>query len=401
VPSTQPGVIQFLPTIERIVYGAGACASLGAEIQRLGARRAMLVTHRALAASASVSQIAAQIGAAHAGTFAAPLEHVPMEQVAAATREAARLGADLIVAVGGGGAIDAAKALRVCIAAGPRSAAELRVFMENPRPLTARTIPQISIPTTLAGAEYTRSFSATDLGSGVKLSYTDSGTAGRVIFYDPDLTRETPIPLWLGSGVTALSHALEVLCASPPHPVGDTLKLAAARELFDALPATQQSPRDAQARLRCQVAAWMCDHSPLRAQLLHATPVSLPSHALAYELCGFCRIPYNLVACVTLAPCLRWCAARSSRALSRQAQVARSLKLAQEGAADAVAAQALADKVENFVGSLGLPRRIRDTGIARDSITMAARAFAARKGSLLDGAAAQEAEVIGLLDSAW
>jgi maleylacetate reductase len=225
VPSTQPGAIQFLPTIERIVYGAGACASLGAEIQRLGARRVMLVTHRALAASASVSQISAQIGAAHAGTFAAPLEHVPMEQVAAATQEAARLGADLIVAVGGGGAIDAAKALRVCIAAGPRSAAQLRAFMENPRHLAASTIPQVSIPTTLAGAEYTRSFSATDLGTGVKLSYTDSSTAGRIIIYDPDLTRETPIPLWLGSGVTALSHALEVLCVSPPHPVGDTRNL--------------------------------------------------------------------------------------------------------------------------------------------------------------------------------
>ncbi len=401
MPSIQPGVIQFLPTIERIVYGAGVCASLGAEIERMGARRVMLVTHRALGASASVSGIAAKIGAAHAGTFAAPLEHVPMEQVAAATQEAARLGADLIVAVGGGGAIDAAKALRVALAAGPRSAAELRAFMENPRPLTASTIPQISIPTTLAGAEYSRSFSATDLDSGVKLSYSDSRTAGRVILYDPDLTCETPIPLWLGSGVTALSHALEVMCASPPHPVGDTLKLVAARELFAALPLTRQAPHDTQARLRCQMAAWMCDHSPLRSQPLHGAPVSLPSHALAYELCGFCRIPYNLVACVTLAACLRWCAARNSRALSRQAQVARSLDPAQEGASDAAAAQTLADEVQEFVGSLGLPRRIRETGVARDSLTIAARAFAARKGSLLDGAAAHEVEVIGLLDAAW
>jgi hypothetical protein len=44
-----------LPTIERIVYGAGA--SLGAQIRRLGARRVMLVTHRALTASAIVSEI--------------------------------------------------------------------------------------------------------------------------------------------------------------------------------------------------------------------------------------------------------------------------------------------------------------------------------------------------------
>jgi maleylacetate reductase len=179
------------------------------------------------------------------------------------------------------------------------------------------------------------------------------------------------------------------------------LKLAAARELFAVLPATRQAPRDADARSRCQLATWMSDHSPLRAQPLHGTPVSLASHVLAYELCGFCRIPYHLVACVTLAACLCWFAARSPRAWSRQAQVARALALAPEGASDAAAAQALADKVEVFVAGLGLPWRIRDTAAARDSLPIAARAFAGRKGSLLEGAAAQEAEVIGLLETTW
>jgi maleylacetate reductase len=400
VLSPPAGVIQFLPTVERIVYGAGVVASLRGEIQRLAAHRVMIVTHRSLAASA-VSNITSQIGTAHAGTFAAALEHVPLEQVAAAVREAARVDADLIVAVGGGSAIDAAKALRVCLAAGLRSAGELHAFMENPRPLTTPTLPQISVPTTLSGAEYTRSFSATDLASGLKHSYTDSGTAGRVILYDPELTFDTPAPLWLGSGVTALSHALEVLCASPPHPVGDTLKLAAARELFAALPVTQKTPHDADARLRCQLAAWMCDHSPLRAQPLQSVPVSLPSHALAYELCGLCRMPYHLVACVTLAPCLRFCAARSARGLSRQAEVARALKLAAEGATDDTAAEALADEVERFIAQLGLPGRIRDTPVARDSLDAAAKTFTARKGSLVDGIPATEDDLTNLFEAAW
>jgi maleylacetate reductase len=401
VLSPPAGVIQFLPTVERIVYGVGVAASLRGEIERLAAHRAMLVTHRSLAASAAVSNITSQIGPAHAGAFAAALEHVPLEQVDAAVREAARVGADLIVAVGGGSAIDAAKALRVCLAAGLRSGGQLRAFMDNPRPLTTRTLPQISVPTTLSGAEYTRSFSSTDLANGLKRSYTDSGTAGRVIVYDPALTFETPMPLWLGSGVTALSHAIEVLCASPAHPVGDTLKLAAARELLAALPATRTTPHDADARLRCQLAAWMCDHSPLRAQPLQSSPASLPSHALAYELCGLCRMPYHVVACVTLAPCLRFCAARSSRGLSRQAEVARALKLAAEDASDVAAAHALADAVERFVAQLGLPGRIRDTAVPRESLSVAAKAFVARKGSLVDGIAAVEDDVINLLEAAW
>jgi alcohol dehydrogenase class IV len=327
--------------------------------------------------------------------------HLHPDPLPGQIREATRVDADLIVAVGGGSAIDAAKAWRVCLAAGLRSAGELRAFMANPRPLTTPTLPQISVPTTLSGAEYTRSFSATDLASGLKRSYTDSGTAGRVILYDPELTFDTPAPLWLGSGVTALSHAIEVLCASPPHPVGDTLKLAAARELLAVLPATQKTPHDADARLRCQLAAWMCDHSPLRAQPLQSIPVSLPSHALAYELCGLCRLPYHLVACVTLAPCLRFCAARSSGGLSRQAEVARALKLAAEGATDDTAAQALADEVERFIAQLSLPGRIRDTPVARDSPKGAAKAFAARNGSLVDGIPAAEEDVTNLLEAAW
>jgi alcohol dehydrogenase class IV len=179
------------------------------------------------------------------------------------------------------------------------------------------------------------------------------------------------------------------------------LKLAAARELLAALPLTQKTPPDADARLRCQLAAWMCDHSPLRAQPLQSVPVSLPSHALAYELCGLCRMPYHLVACVTLAPCLRFCAARSARGLSRQAEVARALKLAVEGATDEAAAPALADEVERFIAQLGLPRRIRDTPVARDSLNAAAKAFVARKGSLVDGIPAVEDDVINLLQAAW
>ena len=80
--------------------------------------------------------------------------------------------------------------------------------------------------------------------------------------------------------------------------------------------------------------------------------------------------------------------------------MARALKLAVEGATDE-AAPALADEVERFIAQLGLPRRIRDTPVARDSLNDAAKAFVARKGSLVDGIPAVEDDVINLLQAAW
>lgn len=332
------GVIQFLPTVERIVYGDGTVDTIGAEAERLGAQRVMLLTARSLAEGALARRIAGQLSGHYRGTFAAAFEHVPLARAAEAVAAARRLDPDLIVALGGGSVIDVAKAARLCIAAGLASAEHLGEFMQKPGPLINGMIPQLTIPVTLSGAEYTRSFSATDFAIPVKRSYTNSAVTSRVILYDPRATLETPMALWLASGVMALDHAIEVFCASPPHPVGDVLKLAAARELLTNLPRTLSAPSDPAARLRCQVAGWMADHSPLRARPLVPAPAALPSHALAYELGALCRVPYGVAACVTLPASMRWTAARKPATAARQAEMARALGIAARDVADAGAA---------------------------------------------------------------
>jgi maleylacetate reductase len=157
----QPGIIQFLPTVKRIVYGAGVIDTLGSEIDRLGAHRVMMLTARSLEDGPLIRRIAPHFGARHAGTLAIEFEHVPLESVAAAVAAARRWNADTIVALGGGSVIDAAKAVRICIAAGLISPDDLGSFIDHAGPLINGLIPQLSIPTTLSGSEYTRSFSAT------------------------------------------------------------------------------------------------------------------------------------------------------------------------------------------------------------------------------------------------
>ncbi len=395
------GLIQFLPTVERILYGANSIEGyLESEVERFCGQRVFLLAPRSLKSQTSFQRVAGILGKRLTASFIAAFEHVPLDVVVEAASAARDCNADLVVALGGGSTIDAAKAVRTCLAAGLTTSQLLGSFMECRGALAATLIPQISIPTTLSGSEYTRSFSATDFEAGVKRSYTGSPVASRVILYDPGATLSTPMRLWLSSGVMAIDHAVEVLCGSPAHAVGDAIKLSALTALFTYLPSSKRAPDDLEVRLRCQLGAWLADHSPLRTQSLRSTAPALPSHALAYELGALCRLPYGVSACLTLPACIRWTAARDPAVLARQAEIARILRVAQPGTTDRDASNRLAEKLTALISELGLPERFRDVGINHEYLRVVASHFAARRASLITGQVATEDQVISLLESA-
>jgi alcohol dehydrogenase class IV len=235
---------------------------------------------------------------------------------------------------------------------------------------TGPWLAQISVPTTLSGAEYTRSFSATDPAAGDKRSHTASPLASRAIVYDPCATLATPAPLWLGSGFVALDHALEVYVASGAHPVADALKREATRTLVERLPRSRAADALAD-RLACQLAAWMADHSPLRTR---APGGGVPwSHLLAYDLAALAGVSYAATASLTLANSLRVLAETAAGA-------ARSREL--EAALDVDGP--LADFVEDFATSLGLPTTPAAAGL--DAATLERVAVAASRRGRVDAA---------------
>lgn len=296
--------------------------------------------------------------------------------------------------------IDAAKAVRTCLGVGLNTSGLVKSFMEHREPLATTLIPQISIPTTLSGSEYTRSFSATDFAAGAKLSYTASAVASRTIIYDPAATLETPMKLWLSSGIMAVDHAVEVLCSSASHLLGDAMKLSALQALITYLPQTMHTVNDLQARLHCQIGAWLADHSPVRTQSLKPTAAALPSHALAYEFAALCRLPYGLTACLTLPACMRWTAARDPAVRTRQSEIARALKMAPADAPEDRASEQLIERLQGLIQQLGLPTRFRDVQLHRTHLRAVAGHFAARRASLITGEAATEEQVTSLLEGA-
>lgn len=372
------GHIEFLPTVQRIHHGAGVLVgALRDEAARLGAGCPFVLLARALQGTAVESRLREALpnGVFHS----APFEHVPPGAVLEAAAAAADCGADLVIAVGGGSALDTAKGLRYVLAASIRSPDALLPAMRASQAPGAPLLPQLSLPTTLSGAEYTRSFSATDRALQEKQSLTLNGLASTAIIYDPQLTAFTPEALWLGSGLVALDHALEVYVCAAPHPVADALKERAARTLWAKLPATRGSD-SAPLRLDCQLAAWMVDHSPLRTRAAGAAGTPW-SHLLAYDLAALTGLSYAHTAALTLPNALRElarepaCAARI-RCLERVLGVYAPL----------------ADAVETWTRQLGLPTSAAAIGLDAATLTRVAAAAARRGG--VDAAAC--ARVLGL-----
>src|SRR4051812_1440077 len=97
---------------EHVIFGLGSLARLHDEVVRIGAVRAMIITGRTLATQTDViTSVTQALGSLHAGTFADIRQHAPSSGVAQATEAAFALDADVLISVGGGSPIDAAKAV--------------------------------------------------------------------------------------------------------------------------------------------------------------------------------------------------------------------------------------------------------------------------------------------------
>lgn len=272
----------------RVVFGAGALADLPREIELLGALRALVLStpgHAELA-----RRIVGLLGGRAAGVFSGAAMHVPAG-VAREGREAARkLGADCLVAIGGGSTTGLAKAV----------ALELG-------------LPILAIPTTYAGSEMTPIFGLTEAGE--KRTGRDPRVLPRTVIYDPELTSTLPVGLSVTSGLNAIAHAAEGLYARDTNPLTQLLAEEGLRAVGGALPAIHRAPQDIEARSQALYGAWLCGIVLGNAGMaLH--------HKLCHLLGGSFGLPHSETHAVVLphviaynAPCIPDAMERMARAL--------------------------------------------------------------------------------------
>lgn len=245
-------------SVAQIVFGNGASARVGEWVQKLGCRRALVLStpHQAGEARA----MADSLGDASIGVFAKAAMHTPVEVTEEAVAEARKLAADCVVSLGGGSTTGLGKAMAY------------------------RTdIAQIVVPTTYAGSEVTPILGQTE--GGAKTTLRDDKVVPEVVLYDPGLTLGLPVAMSVTSGLNAIAHAAEGLYAHDRNPIASLMAAEGLRALKAALPRIVAAPRDGEARADALYGAWLCG------SVLGQVAMSL-HHKLCHTLGGTFDTPH-------------------------------------------------------------------------------------------------------------
>jgi maleylacetate reductase len=335
--------------MDEVVFGRPAAEAVVAQMDRLGAARAFLMVSGTLnRESDEIEKIRKALGSRCVATFDAMPPHTPREAVIAATEQARAANADLIVTVGGGSITDGAKAVQLCLANNVGSVDDIdriRAIKGVAPPMNAPTVRQISVPTTIAGGEFSAIAGVTNARTKVKEMLRHELVMPRAAILDPAVTVHTPEWLWLSTGIRAVDHCVEGLCSREAHPYADAQALKGLSMLAQALPRVKADARDLDARMDCQIGTWL-SMGPLSA----GVPMGA-SHGIGYVLGAVYDVPHGYTSCVMLPSVMRW-----NRPDNAERQALVSAAMGQPG-------KDASEVLDGFIRGLGLPRSLQDVRI--------------------------------------
>ncbi|HKY21353.1 MAG TPA: maleylacetate reductase [Vicinamibacterales bacterium] len=334
-----------------VIFGAGVLEQVSGQLANRGYRRALvLCTPEQREQAERVAQL---LGSVAVGIHDKAVMHVPIEVAREAINRAAELSADCAVAIGGGSTIGLGKA----------------IALES-------SIPIVAIPTTYAGSEMTPIYGLTE--GGVKRTGRNIRVLPKLVLYDPRLTLTLPVALSVTSGVNAIAHAVEGLYASDRNPVLSLMAEEGIRAIASALPRLTIDGLDVGAREECLYGAWLCG------TVLGSTSAAL-HHKLCHTLGGTFNLPHAETHTIVLPHAVAYNQRSAPDAMKR---IARAL-----GSSDA------ATGLWDLAKACGAPLALRDIGMPRDGISIAAKLalanpYANPREITLDG-------ITALLSHAW
>ena len=317
-----PFVYSGLPM--RVVFGAGSVAELAKEVDRLGAKRALLLATPGR--TAMVKSVADPLGIRVAGVFDRVVMHTPLELAEEARRLAASVQADCCVVVGGGSTIGFGKAIALTSA-----------------------LPLLAVPTTYSGSEMTTIWGISE--GGAKKTGRDPKVLPKTVIYDPALTLDLPPHVSAASGMNAMAHCVEALYAHDGNPIVSMMAEEGIRALASALPRVMENPKDIEARSDALYGAWLAGCT------ISTTSIAL-HHKLCHVLGGSFNLPHAETHSIVLPHAVRY----NESAAEAMRRIERAL-----GKRDAAAA------IYDLEKKLRLPLRLADIGMKEQDLERAAR----------------------------
>lgn len=358
-PSTSAGLVKF--QAPEIVFGPGALAEAGYCARRLGARRPMVVTDEGIEAVGWVAELEMhlhEVGLAPivvSGVTPNPKEH----EIAAAFGRYAEEGCDVVIAIGGGSAMDAAKG--VAILAG--NGGTILDYRGVDR-VEERIPPMLMIPTTSGtGADVSQFCIVTDTTRHVKVTIMGRALVPDISITDPRLLVTMPDWLNAATGLDALTHGIESFVSRAHNPLADVHALSAIGLVDRHLTRTIDAPSDDTARVGMAQAS-------LNAGLAFSNAILGATHAMSHQVGGLLDAPHGVINGILLPHVIRY-NARSSP--DRFVEIARSFGLSTGGEPGEAVAERLAERVRRLADDVGVPRSLRALGLDESHIEVLSR----------------------------
>lgn len=352
---------------ETSYFGAGARRMLADEFRGRGYVRAFVVTDKDLirfGVAGKVTGVLDEAGIAYE-IFSDLKPNPTVKNVQAGVEAFCRSGADAIVAIGGGSAMDTAKAVGIIVA---NPAFGDVVSLEGMAPTANRSVPVFALPTTAGtAAEVTINYVITDEANTKKMVCVDPKDIPAVAIIDAELMAAMPRGLTAATGMDALTHAIEGYITKGAWTLTDMFELKAVELIARWLPAAVENGADTEAREGMAVAQYIAG--------MGFSNVGLGLvHGMAHPLGAFYDIPHGVANALLLPYVMQY---NMESSLVKFGDVARAMGVDTAGMGTRQAAQAAVDAVRTLAVRVGIPQRLSSLGVREEDLPrLAASALA-------------------------
>jgi alcohol dehydrogenase class IV len=364
-----PDLNYELQSPRRIVFGWGRRSDVGQLARELGRRALLVVGSRSLAASGAIDELKQSLAAAGVAVVQiTECQREPqvtdVDRAAEVMRAAGAADGDFCLAIGGGSAIDLAKA--AVAMATSRERASVVDYLEGVGrglKLTDLALPIMALPTTAGtGAEATRNAVISSFQPPFKKSLRSAALMPQTVLVDPELHVGLPPHVTAATGMDAITQLIESYLSRRAQPLTQALALAGLEQAAPALAAAVADGTNRWARERMAHAALLSGMALANSGLGFA-------HGVAAALGVHGHVSHGL-ACAVMLP-----AAMRLNAAVREAELARvgELLTGRGFATSAAGAEAAIECIESLCQQIGIPGRLSQLGVTRQQIPFLVR----------------------------
>ncbi|ABO67211.1 iron-containing alcohol dehydrogenase [Geobacillus thermodenitrificans] len=348
----------------RVIYGRDTFREVGRQAKALGTK-ALIVSDPVMENIGLVARCEQYLR--EAGLPLATYTRVDTEPTDVHVKEALDVcrseQCDVIVAIGGGSSIDAAKAVAVMMT----NEGTISDYVGNAKMFTKKPVPLIAIPTTAGtGSEVTKVTVIIDTKTDVKMMISQPALLPAVAIVDPLLTVSCPPSVTAATGVDALCHSIEAYISRRAHPVTDVLALSAIEAIIGHLRRAYENGQDIEAREKMAIAA-------MKAGMAFSNASVTLVHGMSRPIGALFHVPHGVSNAMLLPGVLEF---TKESAIERLAVIARLINPQLKDVSNAEAADALVEEVKQLCRDLHIPN-MKTWGIDKTAFDKAVDKMAA------------------------